>query len=67
MSKVLATVEHRELFQFAVRENITLEEARRRRAAARWEACDRRLAARRCGSGDNGAENTGRELAWWQK
>lgn len=50
MTGAPTTAEYRRLFQFAVRENITMEEARRRMAARRWEACERRLAERRCGT-----------------
>ena len=49
----------RELFERASAANVTLPEQRRREARARWEAVDRRLAARR--------EEDGRELAWFQR
>jgi hypothetical protein len=51
----------RELFEHAQAAGVTLDEQRRREARARWDAADRRLAARR------EERDPGRELSWYQK
>lgn len=51
------------LFQRAIAGGVTLQEARRRDAAERWGAADRRLAARRTPS--SAVEPV--QLAWWQQ
>lgn len=53
----------RELFQRALRDNVTLAEAQRRAAAERWAVTDASLAKRRAGA----VEDEGRPLAWWQQ
>lgn len=65
---VLRTRQHRELFQRAVRENVTLDEARRRVAAERWAVADRRLAQRQtpCRVEDSG-DDEGQPLKWFQR
>ena len=68
---MIRTRQHRELFQRAVRENVTLDEARRRAAAERWAIADRRLASRRqaCAitTPDDDDQDEGQPLAWWQR
>lgn len=67
---VISSRNHRELFQRAVRENVTLDEARRRAAAERWAIADRRLAQRKlpcaiAAVADD--QDEGKPLEWWQK
>ncbi len=65
MNAHLATADYRRLFQRAVRENTTVEEARRRDAEERWQQSQRRLADRRCGTSvaaDEGSD----PLGWWK-
>jgi hypothetical protein len=67
---VLRTREHRMLFQRAIRENVTLAEARRREAADRWAVADARLAKRKtpCAIDIVPDDNDeGQPLAWWQR
>ncbi|WP_337846217.1 hypothetical protein [Sphingomonas sp.] len=40
----------REIFALAQRDNLTMEEAKRRVVEERWKAAHARLAARRCGT-----------------
>lgn len=65
---VLRTRQHRELFQRAVRENVTLDEARRRVAEERWADADRRLSQRKapCRIADCG-DDEGQPLKWFQR
>lgn len=68
---LIRTRQHRELFQRAVRENVTLDEARRRAAAERWAVADRRLAQRKlpCAivTDADDDQDEGQPLAWWQR
>jgi hypothetical protein len=62
------TAEYRRLFQRAVRENIGMDEARRRIAEERWFACEKRLAERRCGTRtDDAAAAVEQAPFWWQQ
>ena len=55
--------EHRELFQRAVRENVTMDEARRRTSAERWARTDAHLSSRKLGD----CESAERQPTfWWQ-
>ncbi len=40
----------REIFALALRENLSMEEAKRRVIEERWKAANARLASRRCGT-----------------
>lgn len=59
----IGTAERRALFQRAVRENVTMDEARRRTAAERWAAADARLARRKAGD----EQDEGQQLKWFQR
>jgi DNA-binding helix-hairpin-helix protein with protein kinase domain len=72
----IGTAERRALFQRAVRENVTMDEARRRIAAERWAAADARLAHRKqpcaidrasVGQRHHDIGDEGGQLAWWQR
>lgn len=49
------------LFERAQAAGTTPDALRRREAMIRWDAADRRLAAQRS------EQDTGKELAWWQR
>lgn len=65
MMQHLKTAEYRRLFQRAVRENTTVEEARRREAEDRWTDSQRRLADRRCGTRADD-EKRPDPMGWWK-
>lgn len=62
--------EARELFQFALRENIDMDEAKKRLAAEQWKAAQARLADKRCGTAAAPIAEDGktaeRPLPFWQ-
>lgn len=68
---LIRTRQHRELFQRAIRENVTLDEARRLAAAERWAVADRRLAQRKLPCAivtvADDDQDEGQPLAWWQR
>lgn len=65
---LLRTRQHRELFQRAVRENVSLDEARRRAAAERWAAADQRLSARKAPCRiETSDDDQGQPLKWFQR
>lgn len=60
----------REIFALAQRENLSMEEAKRRVIEERWKAADARLAARRCGTAAPSIEPTPegeRAKLWYQQ
>lgn len=60
----------REIFALAQRDNLTMEEAKRRVVEERWKAADARLAARRCGTvapSIEPAPESARVKPWYQQ
>ena len=60
----------RMIFERALRDGISMEEARRRDRQDRWAAADRRLNGRLCGTEAPpfvAEPEGGRELAWFQR
>ena len=60
----------RQLFERALRDRVSMEEARRRDRVERWGAAERRLNGRLCGTEAPpfvAEEEGGRELAWYQR
>lgn len=61
---------HRSEFEFAMREGISMAEARSRLAQQRWEAAEARRLSR-CGTRDFGPEMTGENpdsaTYWWNQ
>ena len=64
MSAAADTRARRELFQRAVREGVSMDEATRRNAAERWAKATDRLGIKAASATEAEGE---RQLAWWQQ
>lgn len=67
MSAVPRSADYLRLFQRAVRDGVSMEEARRRIAAERWQVTDAQLARRRAAQSIKEDEGARREQPWMMR